>query len=487
LTRSLLLLVALAVPAVAQSPAAAVEAAAADLARVRADRRPYTRYLSLYAVAGEKALKEWDAVVRFWANSLSREPELAAPRQVAAGLWRLDLDDYRWDAKTWEKLADAGEPYFTLQVVKVEAVYQDYGYYQNGVWYRTESRKVGEKKRVEAAAAPWTPAREALYLREQTGSAVPVVRADWWLYQTSVAIDRKAGYYDWLGLGKKEADFQALVGADVKKAAALRKLSRALVARSGVTLNNRAMFRAPAITGGYWVTSDFARSAADKNSLRLLDPDIKADASEQYGTLPNGLFAFWLQNADGARQDTAPDSIASDGRATGTDRRVHVGLSCVRCHAEGIRPINDWSRKVYKPPFALEDSLDYKRTLQLRAEYLGDLERLVKRDQADYAEVLAKLNGLTPEANAKAVAAAWDWYAERDRTAADLAAELGVTGNDLLAALKAEAGRESAKGGKIDPLLAGVVQGVELRVEHLEELFALANEILDRHRREEKK
>lgn len=487
---TLLILVVLVMPAPAQSPAMAVELAARDLARVRQERRASTRYLSMYHVQGEKTLAQWDAVIRFWANSLSRESELTSPRLVAPGLWRVDLDDYRWPVEVWERLAEA-EPYFSVRLVQVEAKVvkvrkwwpggQDStGRYFAPHWYEVEEKQGGGEKG-QNAAAPWTPAKDAVYLREATGSAVPVVRADWWLAQTAISVDRKAGYYDWLGLGKKEADFQALVGADVKRANDLRKEARAVVGRSGVTLNNRGLARVPSLTGAYWFSLDFAKNTEEKNPLRLLDPDIKPDASEQYGNLPNGLWAFWLQNGAGERQDTAPDNIASDGKASGTDRRVHVGLSCARCHVEGIRPINDWMRRVYKPPFSLEDSLDYKRTIELRSRYLGNLERSIKRDQDDYAEVLKGLNGLSPTENAKALAVAWDAYVEADLDAARLATWLGTDEKTLLTALRAEAARLQKAGGKLDPVLAGVVQGVEVRVEHVEEVFALLQDVLARH------
>lgn len=474
----------------AQSPSTAAQAAAADVLKVPADRRPYTRYLSLYHVSDRKQLDQWDAVLAFWVNSLSRESEIVRPRQIAPGLWRVDLGDYQWDTQVWEKLADAPEPYFHVQLVEIVQAKPartvrewwpggvnpaDKRHYNAG-WYDAQYPAVEASRKVKSAIAPWIDGAAAKVLFAATGSQIPIVRADWWLSQTAIALDRRAGYYDWLGLGKAEKDFQSLLGADVKTAQRLRKESRAVVSRSIVTLNNRSMARVPTLTGAYWFTQDFARSADVKNPLRLIDGDAEPDASEQYGTLPNGLYVFWLQNGKTERQDTAPDSIASDGQSRGTDKRVHVGLSCVRCHIEGIRPINDWARKVYQPPFKL-DSPDYETAKRLRSQYLSDLAGQVKRDQADYAAVLKSVNGLTPGANAKAIADAWDWYTERDRTLADVAGELGVKVDTLTEALKAEAKRT-----QLDPILAGLLQGADARVEHVEEIFALAQEILGRHK-----
>jgi len=491
LTRAISLLLAIiaAAPVAAQSPAASVQAAAADLPRVRADRQPYTRYLSLYHVTDKKTLDQWDAVLRFWVNSLSREAEIVAPVRVAANLWRVDLGDYTWRVETWERLAEV-EPYYSVKIItfaEAKPARQVKEYWKGGINpadgkyyapgdYMASYPAVEGKRVVKAAAGPWIPAQAFATLATATRSQIPIVRADWWLAEVTRGNDRGTGYYDWLGLGKKEADFLALGGVDVVKARALRKETGALVSRSTVTLNNRGLERYQAITGAYWKSRDYVRNTDTKNALRLLDGDIEEDANEEYVTLPNGLFAFWLQDGKGNRADTAPDTIASDGKAPGTDRRVHVGISCVRCHEEGIRPINDWARKVYQPPFTLEDKL-YEEQKRKRAKYLSDLTEVVSDDQQRYAKALKRTNGLTPAANAKAIAAAWEWYAERERSLADVAGELGTDDKTLLAALKAEAKRV-----QLDPILAGLVQGLDVRHEHVEELVPLLHEIIGRHK-----
>lgn len=457
------------------SPASAVMAALADCQRLPPDRQARARYLSLYAIPAKDRL-QWGQVIAFWANSLSRESELVRPVLVAPDLVRLDLADYAWSAKTWELLLEAKEPYFHVEIVKTEVDYDEYGYYEDAArtkWITTRKVARGKKEIRTAASAPWLPGKEIAGLIVLTGSQIPVVRADWWLHQTAIAADRKAGYYEWLGLGKDEKDFQTLVGADVKTSQKLRKDTRAIISRSSVTLNNRSMFRVATLTeGAYWATQDFARSTDVKNSLRLIDQDTQPDASEQYGTLPNGLFAYWLQNGKAERQDTAPDTIASDGQSRGTDRRVHVGLSCVRCHVEGIRPIQDWARRVYQPPFSLKGA-DYETEKRLRSQYLSDLQGRIKRDQDQFAATLKALNGLTAATNAKAMADAWDWYAERDRTLADLAIELGVSSERLKTKLQVY-----ARHTQLDPVLAGLLQGVPARHEHVEEIYALAQEIV---------
>lgn len=473
-------------------PAEAVASALADAARLPIEQAHRTRYLALWNIPqAERA--EFSKVAAFWVNSLSRESELISPRKVGSDLLAVDMGDYGWPQATWEKLGES-DPYFHVVIEgagfelidEVEELGTMQNVVENGAvvqrWKANgETRKTGKKIKKpttstrKSAVAPWCgPSAQALTLA--TGSACPVVRADWFIVQTAQAQDRNGtGYYDFLALGKTEADFQLLIGADVKAAQRLHKEQAAVVGRSTVTLNNRGIERFQAITGSYWRTNDYKASNDTRNSLRLLDGDTvpPRDASEQYGTLPNGLFAFFLANDKGERQNAAPDSIASDSKSSSPDRRVHVGVSCVRCHVPGIQPVDDWSRKVYTGDIQL-GSPDYDRLRRLRQLYLSDLGRSIKRDQADYSEALTRLNGLTSQANATAFARVHSAYADADVTAAMFAADMGVKPGAFKAAML-----EYAKRKPLDPLLLGMVaRDIPLRREHAEELFSVAQLIM---------
>jgi hypothetical protein len=465
----------------ATSPTDAVAQALTDIQTQPEHVRPYLRYFSLYATKPT----DRDALVRslgFWCNSLSRQAFFTLPRRVRDDLYAVNLKDYDWDPKVWEKLLDS-EPYFHTLVVEPPTETTVVEKWPGGVWphdgkhyaqgafeySRKETRKGGRKVQ---GAAPWLDSTRISALITQTQSQVPIVRADWWIYQTSIQLDRKAGYYDFLKLGKQQKDFEDLIGVDREKSRKVKREIAGILARSGVTLQNRSILRFQGATGGYWVTQDFKTSVDRQNVLRNLDRDLEppdGDASEQYGFLPNGLFAFWLQDGKGQRQDTAPDFIASDGSSNSNDRRVHVGLSCVRCHVEGLRPINDYARRLYRGSVTLA-AKDYDRHLRLRQLYLEDLERYVKRDQGEYAEALLRLNGSKPAEMAKAFAKAWDDYAERDLTPADFAREMGVDEKRLLEALK-----QYATGG-LDPVLAQLIQDppIPIRREHMEEVYSQA-------------
>lgn len=480
----LILLLAACGRAPASDPRSAVALALADCARLPAERQQAARYLWRPALAADtkenlKLLTERARLDAAWVNFLSAESELLAPKRLAPDLWRVFLDDYRWKREVWEKLLDV-EPYFHVKIVAVvkaepETTEERTGRrisFDGGRTWQWETRRVERKKKVEAraiaAAAPWLDAVQVAGLIALTQSQVPIVRADWFLFQTAQAAERKAGYYDWLNLGKKLQDFDDLVGANLKASRNLRRAHRAIIGRSSVALQNRGMEGGATLTEGIrFLTEDYARSDGDKNPVRLLLGDAKPDGGEGLGNLPNGLIAMWVQNADSLRLDAVPDNIASDGTSRSPDRRVHAGM-CMRCHVEGYRPINDWARRIYAPPFKLE-SVDYRLQKELRAAYLSQLDVFLERGRKTYADAL-RVFGFTPATFSRAFAEGWSSYADEDRDLPQLARELGLDAGVLLAKLNAEAERGEKTGKKLDPLLAGLVQGIPLRIEHAEEL-----------------
>ena len=138
-------------------------------------------------------------------NSLSREAFPVPPRQVGKDLLAVDIRDYAWDVKVWEKLATE-DPYFHAVVEVKETVTKiiqryypagtyDGVYHEAGDWPVRVREVVSVKK--ASALAPWLPAKEIAALALMTGSEIPIVRADWFIHQTAIQADRKAGYYDW--------------------------------------------------------------------------------------------------------------------------------------------------------------------------------------------------------------------------------------------------------------------------------------------------
>lgn len=444
------------------------EIAARDAASLDPTVAARTRYLTIANIP-IKERAEIRTAISFWTNSLSRESKLVQPRQVSETVLALLIDDYGWNAKTYDALANE-DPFFHVRVQVTIGTEANFWYPADGTnkagYYPGKAAEAGEV----VTLAPWLNTVSAAALVAACQSPAPISRADWWLSRVAIQADRKTGYYDFLGV-KDRADFEKLVGLSVKESERLQKETAAIVSRSGVGNLPRQIFRYQSPTGAYYVTHDALDNSRDKlNAQRNFFADFKHQAEEHYATLPNGLYAFFLSDDKGVRQDSAPDKIGPDRTAPGNDARIHVGLSCVRCHVEGIRPINDWARKVFAStsPFT---SPDPELTRRFQRVYLDELAELVSDDQAAYAKRLGRANGLKAEANAKAVANVWRNYIERDLMPIDSARELGLSEDVYLTRL-----REYYKAkAPADPVLAGhiAIPPVAIRSDDWEQLAPL--------------
>lgn len=526
----LALLLLLTGPLGAGGPADAVAAAWADARRQPEEIRHHLRYLSLYAIP-EAERADFLKALTFHCNGLSREAELIAPVRITPDLVRVYFVDYGWEREVWEKLANV-EPYFHLRdtrVIRVVAFDRAPGaaiaippmvraagsgkvFVERGGFLREVDRsdvRPGEKTFVRAAGghleeeraaasgapagqagqagkqfddrkqarpvhAPWLDSKQIAELATLLNSDVPIVRADWFLYWTCQSVNRGgAGYYEFLGL-KNLKDAERLAGLDVETARRIRKEMAALVDDSGVALNNRQILWFGTIAGSWWQSLDGDESIARQNALRLLDGDFEAKAFEIYFSLPNGLWGLVASDNKGALQATVPDTIASDSMSASNDKRIHCGFSCVRCHVEGIRPIDDWARATYTGPVALA-SRDPKKLKRLQQLYLSDLPRRIARDNADYAEVLLRVNGLKPGENARAYGAAFSNYFERRLTFEAQCREWSVDPKIMRHAIETY-----VRQGDADPVLSATIARVfrPMRREHAEEIFALAQSLI---------
>lgn len=408
-----------------------------------------TRYLDLtHKVGIERA--ECVQALSYLLNSFSKYKKIKQPEELPGGVLHFDLRWYGIDPKVYLKLGTVDVYYHR----KVTGDTGKYGYYP--------------------PAPELQPQIQELY--DLTYSQIPILKGDWLLHQVAVQKDRVVGYYDLLGVGKSEADFQRLVGVNVKESQRLYMEDAAVVTESGVTLNNRGISRFQSITGGYWRTQDYKKTTDLQNRARLLAGEAKPDATEQYGVLPNGLFAFFLANDKGERQDTAPDFIAGDSRSPSPDKRVHVGLSCIRCHVEGLRNIDDFARKLFRQPVFLR-SFDYNTLKNLEQVYLTDLTGQLAKDNAYFAEKVKECNGLTVAENARVFASVYEQH-EASVDASHAAAELGCDERALLARVREYA----ATNAVIDPVIAAYAQTppLTIRREHFEETYHVFQQILGR-------
>lgn len=422
----------------AVTPAQAVEAAAADLASQPAELRKHLRYLWI----GTLPEKEWaDAwrTLSFHCNSLSVESEIVMPRVLPCKtVAAITLLDYGPNWKTvWEKLADS-EPYFHAKLFKVV---------EKKV--RSESGKSVTKKeeKAEVVFGPWLTdnpetAGALKALVEGTKSQVPLVRGDWFVWKSAIQADRgEVGYYRWLGITDQKS-FEELIGFDEKFLKRFPKEIREVVVSSSVTLMSRRLDRRGKFgEGPYWLSSDVKLAQGERNGLRFLNGGFKADAHEGIGAGANGLHFYFLGNADGAAQDSAPDSIASDGFAHSNDRRVHVGFSCVRCHytENGIRSVDGWARGLFQKPLSLQ-SPDYATAKKLQRLYFSQIEPVIDDDRRLLVRAVATATGWEPKEAAKQYERVFVGY-DSPLSVETMASELGVTKERLIEVVKDQASK----------------------------------------------
>ncbi len=377
-------------PAPLLSPGEVARLVQADLAAQPARQRRFMRYLSLAHLAGDRAATR-HAIAKL-VNSLSWHPRLTAPAPIADGrILRLDLRDYRWNARQWERLT---------------------------------------------ARYPYAPADDERL----------VVRADWFVATAS----RPPTYHDFLSLPSSDRGLERLLQLDVPLNLEEQTAARSGFNGSGVARSNRLLERHDAPHGAYWRSYDFSDNTGRQNLFEYpLGPapgpaGFKHAGGEIIFHLPNGLQAYLLVDADGRRVDKAPGEIVSDPKRP--DRLVENGLSCIGCHVTGILPKDDQIREhVRKNPraFASEVRDDvfalYPPARRLRA--------LVNEDNARFTAALRRLG--VPEGEPEPVLAAVLRYEDTvDRPRA--LAELGITAE----ALSARLARSPELARVLGPLLA---------------------------------
>jgi len=462
------------------TPDSSVKFAVGDLLTVPEHEQQYIRYLSLYNIPQHRR-RDVAAIVSFMVNSLSTRRRMYIPVFVGNSdetVIRLNIRDYEWNRDAWEKMAKNGsgprpqsEPYFhtfkedpveeTRKVKKkvkrrVKKTVYEKKQVPKQVWdrytgrYKTtyEIKQVpkqvdqevedeievtekffGGKRKRTLMVAPWLEPESISTLMSLTRSASPIVRADWFIANASVP----PAYYDFLRLGNTLKDFENLVFANEELAKKARSVDKGTVITSMVARNNRMLVRSPTFTNGYyWRSYDSLTSVNDRQYVQnILSEDF--DATEDIGTLPNGLQAYFLANANEERIDFAEPDVAIDN--TAVDRVVRTGRSCIICHADGIRPIDDEIRSLTR---RLQDENQVKLLVAQERDFYeiqdlfgGDLDEQIVKDQNLYRAAVARSNGLDARVNARLFSEIYNNYAEKLLTKEDVCREVGVPMNEI--------------------------------------------------------
>lgn len=450
---------------------------AADLATVDGERARTTRYISLHEFATEKDRTFWVKVMSGHIHQLARSSGIYPPVRVGV-LLRIDVHDYGESfERSWEKLGEQ-EPYWHGDDIQPTDGYEDVEY---GFWVRPDGSKYTGPK--EDPKHTWERTRivrektgkvaktvHGLFVRTAEGKTameklqtmtggtdVPVVEAGWFFQQTAVQFKRSPGYYDFIGV-KDLKDYEKLIGFNRDKTAVdpgFLEDIRAAVASSTVTGPDvvRRIVRFKALGGAYWFTQDSnlrqAKNREKANAVTNLGDDYEFQAIETIGYGPNGMPKTGLFNQDGVKQDIAPDFIASDSTAPFADRRVHVNMSCTRCHQDAyLQPVDDWIRNVQNALPNFLTTKDPDKLKALRQQYVHThLDPHLKADRDRYAGVLFAVTGMKPTEYAAAYGKAWQESAEDPITVDVAARRIGCTTAALQKGL-------ADQGARVDPTLS---------------------------------
>ena len=318
--------------------------------------RTFARYFTsthLYN-AGEttETLRAYQRALSKLVNSLSWGREVTKPQPIdpQATIFYIDLRDYEWEI---------GINRWTL--IETEYPYN-----------------------IDFDAPTQTALREKLTnLRAEMSCEVPFVHVDWFLATASLP----PLYHDILDLPLTDHELETRLEVNVVeniRNAPGRRVWRAGFNDSGVSSHNRVVERHLSRYGAYWKSYDFAGSVGTQH-IFTHPLDFTHDGGEIIFNLPNGLQAYYLADAGGARLDAAPIEIVRNPAAS--DPTVRNGLSCIGCHTEGMKTFEDQVRGVVEqnenPPF------DKDRALRLYVEK-GVMDDLVEEDTDRYRQALEK-------------------------------------------------------------------------------------------------
>lgn len=319
----------------------------ADYAQFGSADAGYIRYIRWDAVELSEA--QIDTLHAFWLPHLSRERVLQhqLPVKVVERLYRIDLRGLGWDLAAWRKLS-------------LEYPYR------------------------------CPPHENILH-----------VRGDWLVAITSDTTQSQL-YYDLLyGSGKapkNRDEFFKFWRADAVE----NRDPQAYViqtGKSGVAHGERLMLVYP---DGSSETFDSEEAVGEQSPLETIGGQLKFDAQELIAPIPkvdivtgerSFAQAYLLTDGQRNKQDEASTKVVVD--TTSKTGIVLTPGSCVRCHTTGLlKPEHNLVRELFRNG----NELYFKRkqlSLDVQAQYLGLLDKRLKRAGEDFSALVAAVPKLT--------------------------------------------------------------------------------------------
>lgn len=326
--------------------------------------------------------------------------------------------------------------------------------------YRFDLRHIGWKPRQWDRVASHYPylieSRQGHFaaITTSTSSQVPVLRADWFVFSTL----QPPLYHDLLQIPRKLAELEHSLGIDRVKAIRDKRVARAGMIDSKVSVNNRLIERIAmsSRSGSYHLSYDFASNNGEQNifdsplgPLGAFDPRqakgdhvFRHDGGEAIFNLPNGYQGYMLVDAKGNRLDIAPQAIVQDKTMPGSV--IINGISCLSCHYQGVKP-ERFSPKLGRLDDLRELVMDNRTRFTSREqELVGELhpkhlefERLLESDRRRFLGALDTA-GIPQRGAVEPARVLFDQFA-RSLSVSAMAGELGLS----VQAARDELNRES--------------------------------------------
>lgn len=362
----------------------------ADLQATNERELPFIRYFSLANLYRNPQVKDAE-IARYRValdkllNSLSWSPTIIKTKPLGPNgvLLRLDVRSLRWERDAWEK------------------VIRSYPY----------------------AYRPKDGGKNAELIRTLSGAAIPFIRVDWFVANAS----RPPLYNDLLKLPSTALGLEQKLGVDVARDMEQENdVHRGGMTNSNVSNNNRVVQRHTSNYGAYWKSFDFKDNEGHHDIFEY-PMDFKEDGGEYIFHLPNKMLAYMITDASGRRLDSAPVEVVFDKATPNSTGIITNGLSCIGCHAAGLKPVDD---KVRKSLLKLNKSTSFDLE-KARAIYTGSeaINAKVEEDNIAFKDALSKIGTEATNPTVEPIVTIARYYLSNSAavTTTQAAADLGIS------------------------------------------------------------
>ena len=429
------------------SPAYVFERCAEHLATINKYDRPRIRYFDLSGVP-RAVIPIATASLFFGTNSAARTTVTYVPRAVPNTdnrIFWIDLCWFNWTAETWENISEE-DPYFrepiipsdskalaflksetnanpvlrwdwlcfyaydNTQFLKLGETFNEKAFYYQLVYSNVVfTREVKEKKEVIEEITEYKTVRKQVYDSRFNGYVIQEVQEP--VKKQNKRVEEKVVKKKVKGVGPAnvkefqdawKVDFSVLKDFPIDQGVMIN------AGRSGVSYENRVMWRIRTAIGTYWRTFDVLRSVGDQDFVETPFPK-GFDAGEHIIQDARGCQFYHLSDGKDMSVDFGDPRIVKD-HVSGA-RVLLTASSCIHCHDNGIIGFKNEHRRLAEIGVKLK-AVDYNRAERFAQFYLQDrkMQKYVGQDQTEYAEFVRDCNGLTTSENATQFGKFRAWY-----------------------------------------------------------------------------